>query len=88
MISLSDVDTNEMKTYINCRQFLRTPNMEDTYMSFTEQEVGRFRDEGYLLKPGIYSQADLQPLKDAINNLVDTESRRLPRNNGTGSPGR
>lgn len=46
-------------------------------MSFTEQEVGHFRDEGYLLKPNVYSQADLQPLKDTISNLVDTESRRL-----------
>ena len=37
-------------------------------MSLTKQEVKHFKEEGYLVKSGIYSQTDMQSLKDAIND--------------------
>ncbi|MBM3263060.1 MAG: phytanoyl-CoA dioxygenase family protein [candidate division Zixibacteria bacterium] len=45
-------------------------------MSLTPEEVHRFFDLGYLVKPGLYTTADLQPLKDAIATIVDTEATR------------
>ncbi|MEE2710087.1 MAG: phytanoyl-CoA dioxygenase family protein [Gemmatimonadota bacterium] len=46
-------------------------------MSLTKQEVKHFKEEGYLVKSGIYSQADMLPLKNAINGIVESESRRM-----------
>ncbi|MEZ4869652.1 MAG: phytanoyl-CoA dioxygenase family protein [Caldilineaceae bacterium] len=46
-------------------------------MSLTQQEVTQFYQQGYLVKPGIFSQTDLQPLKDALTAIIDQQARTL-----------
>ena len=46
-------------------------------MSLTDSELQQYHDLGYLIKPGILSAADMQPIKEAMNDLVDHEARRL-----------
>jgi hypothetical protein len=46
-------------------------------MSLTSQEIRQFEDRGYVVKAGIYTRADLQPLKDGISEIIDSEARRL-----------
>lgn len=46
-------------------------------MSLTEQEIQRYHEQGYLVKPGVFAQADLQPLKDALTAIIDEHARVL-----------
>ncbi len=46
-------------------------------MSLTQQEVTQFHRQGYLVKPGIFSSNDLQPLKNALTAIIDQQARAL-----------
>jgi hypothetical protein len=46
-------------------------------MTLTEEEIRHFHEHGYVVKPGLYTPADTQPLKDAITGRIDAEARRL-----------
>ena len=46
-------------------------------MSLTQNELRSFRSRGYILKPGIFSEDDLQPLRAAITELIDREATAL-----------
>ena len=46
-------------------------------MSLTQQELTQFHQQGYLVKPEIFSQSDLQPLKAALTGLIDQKAREL-----------
>lgn len=44
---------------------------------FTADEVDRFMDQGWLVRRGLYSHADLQPLRDSITAQLDAECDAL-----------
>ena len=44
-------------------------------MSLSANELGLFHAQGYLLKPGLFSDEDLQPLRAAITAIIDREAR-------------
>ncbi len=46
-------------------------------MSLTAKELRLFHAQGYLLKPGLFSDEDLQPLRAAISEIIDREARAL-----------
>lgn len=46
-------------------------------MHLTNPEITQFHELGYVVKPDIFSQADLQPIKEAINQMVDLKARQL-----------
>ena len=46
-------------------------------MAFTEKELQHFDVEGYVIKEGVYSQGDMQPLKDAFTAIIDREAQQL-----------
>ncbi|MEM7030739.1 MAG: phytanoyl-CoA dioxygenase family protein [Chloroflexota bacterium] len=46
-------------------------------MSLSTQEIIQFHNQGYLVKPNIFSQTDLKPLKDALTEIIDTHARKL-----------
>lgn len=46
-------------------------------MSLTHQELESFHELGYLVKPNIFSPSDLQPLKDALTEIIDRKAREL-----------
>ena len=46
-------------------------------MSLTAKELGLFHAQGYLLKPALFSDDDLQPLRAAITAIIDREARTL-----------
>lgn len=43
----------------------------------TAAELDQFQQQGYVVKPGVYQPADIQPIKDAINAMIDTKAREL-----------
>jgi len=46
-------------------------------MHLTEQELKQFHEEGYVVKPQVFSEQDLEPLRDAMSEIVETEAERL-----------
>ena len=46
-------------------------------MSLTDAELQQFHEEGYVVKPAVFSSADLQPIQDALGEIVDAEAKRL-----------
>ncbi|MEM7134837.1 MAG: phytanoyl-CoA dioxygenase family protein [Chloroflexota bacterium] len=46
-------------------------------MTLTHSELSQFHEQGYVVKPGVYTHADLQPIKDAIMEMIDTKARDL-----------
>ena len=46
-------------------------------MRLTHAELQQFHQEGYVTKPTVFSAADLQPIKDALTEIVDTEVKHL-----------
>ena len=44
-------------------------------MSLSANELGLFHAQGYLLKPSLFSDEDLQPLRAAITEIIDREAR-------------
>ncbi|MDA0321803.1 MAG: phytanoyl-CoA dioxygenase family protein [Verrucomicrobia bacterium] len=46
-------------------------------MSLTPQELEQFDTLGYVVKPGVYSSSDLDPIKRAIDALVTQEAEQL-----------
>ncbi len=46
-------------------------------MSLTKTEVNQFEDEGYVVRPGVYSQKDMRPMKDALTAIVHKEALAL-----------
>ena len=46
-------------------------------MHLTNQEVDQFQQLGYVVKPGVFSQAAMQPIKEAIDEMVDRKARQL-----------
>ena len=48
-------------------------------MSLTTTERQQFHDLGYVVKEDIYSQADLQPLKDGLTAVIDQTCAALQK---------
>ena len=46
-------------------------------MSLTNAERQQFNEEGYVVKSGVFSAEALQPIQDALGEIVDIEARRL-----------
>ncbi len=46
-------------------------------MSLTTEELSLFHRQGFLVKPGLYSAADLKPLQDALSEIIDQGARDL-----------
>ena len=46
-------------------------------MSLTQNELKQFEEDGYVVKPRVFSAADLKPLQDAMNEIVATDAERL-----------
>ena len=46
-------------------------------MSLTNTELQQFNEEGYVVKPAVFSSEALQPIQDALGEIVDTEAKRL-----------
>lgn len=46
-------------------------------MSLTAEELSLFHRQGFLVKPGLYSAADLKPLQDALSEIIDQGARDL-----------
>lgn len=46
-------------------------------MRLTDQEIRHFQEEGYVVKPGVFTPEDLRPLKDSISGIVDAEARKI-----------
>lgn len=46
-------------------------------MHLTKQEIEQFHQLGYVVKPAVFSQAAMQPIKDAIDEMVDRKARQL-----------
>jgi hypothetical protein len=46
-------------------------------MHLTNQEIEQFHQLGYVVKPAVFSQAAMQPIKEAIDEMVDRKARQL-----------
>ena len=46
-------------------------------MQLTHQEIEQFHQLGYVVKPAVFSQAAMQPIKEAIDEMVDRKARQL-----------
>ena len=46
-------------------------------MSLTSDELSLFHRQGFLLKPGLFSADDLQPLREALTEIIDQKARAL-----------
>ncbi len=46
-------------------------------MQLTHQEITQFHQLGYVVKPAVFSQAAMQPIKEAIDEMVDRKARQL-----------
>ena len=46
-------------------------------MSLTQPELTLFQKQGFLLKPGLFSENDLQPLRSAFTEIIDQKARAL-----------
>ncbi len=46
-------------------------------LGFSKTEIAQFNARGYVVRTGLLSQADLQPLKDALSDIVDRGATKL-----------
>lgn len=46
-------------------------------MSLTPAELAQFEDEGYVVKAGVYTAEDLEPIRRAIAEMIDVAARVL-----------
>jgi hypothetical protein len=46
-------------------------------MNLTQQELQQFEEEGYVVKPQVFSEEDMAPLRDAMVEIVADEAARL-----------
>ena len=46
-------------------------------MQLNNQELDQFHQLGYVVKPGVFSADDMQPIKAAIDEMVDGKARQL-----------
>ncbi len=46
-------------------------------MSLTTEELSLFHRQGFLVKPNLYSAADIKPLQDALSEIIDQGIRDL-----------
>ena len=46
-------------------------------MTLTDQEVDQFQRQGYVVKGGVYSASDLQPIKDSLTRIIQHEASAL-----------
>ncbi|MCZ6679329.1 MAG: mitomycin antibiotic biosynthesis protein, partial [Candidatus Poribacteria bacterium] len=46
-------------------------------MSLTKAELQQFHEEGHVVKSTVFSRADLQPIKDALSEIIDMEAKCL-----------
>jgi phytanoyl-CoA hydroxylase len=51
--------------------------LEVSTLSLTKKEIKQFHETGYVVKPGVYSQNDLQPIRAAITEMIDAYAHRL-----------
>lgn len=43
----------------------------------TQEQIQNFTDEGYLMVPDVFADAEIQPLRDEITAVIDQTARRL-----------
>jgi hypothetical protein len=48
-------------------------------MSLTHQELAQFEEDGFVVKRQVFSQGELKPLQEAMNEIVAREAERLQR---------
>lgn len=46
-------------------------------MSLTPQELTQFQEDGYVVKRQVFAERDLEPLREAMNEIVAREAERL-----------
>ncbi len=46
-------------------------------MQLTNEELDQFHTLGYVVKPAVFTQSDMQPIKAAINETVNAKARQL-----------
>ena len=46
-------------------------------MQLNHQEINQFHQLGYVVKPDVFAEADMQPIKEAIDEMVDRKARQL-----------
>lgn len=46
-------------------------------MQLNHQEINQFHERGYVVKPNVFSQTDMQPIKEAIDQMVEAKARQL-----------
>ena len=46
-------------------------------MGLTAQQLQQFSEEGYLMVPDVFTDAEIQPLRDEITEVIDTASKHL-----------
>jgi hypothetical protein len=46
-------------------------------LGLTEKERQQFDELGYVIKPGVYPESALQPLRDGLSNAVTAAGERL-----------
>ncbi|MEW6752565.1 MAG: hypothetical protein AB1505_16505 [Candidatus Latescibacterota bacterium] len=46
-------------------------------MSLTPAELQKFHNQGYVVRPGVYSIADMEPIRCTLSGIVDAEARAL-----------
>ena len=43
----------------------------------TQEQIQRFTDQGYLMVPDVFADAEIQPLRNEITAVIDQAARRL-----------
>ncbi|MDE0505022.1 MAG: hypothetical protein OXI86_13165, partial [Candidatus Poribacteria bacterium] len=43
-------------------------------MSLTREEVDQFEREGWVMKPKVFSRGDMEPIQNALNEIVHREA--------------
>ncbi len=51
--------------------------MLDPAKALTPEQLASFQSEGYVIVPDVFDPGDLEPLRRELDQLVDTEARRL-----------
>lgn len=51
--------------------------MLDTTKTLSQEQLNSFETEGYLIVLDVFDPADLEPLRTELDQLIDTEARRL-----------
>ena len=51
-------------------------------MGLTERERQQFEELGYVIKPGVYTESALQPLRDGLSDAITTAENVWSRREG------